>query len=107
MARSKCLILGKCEKAHTPETPDLCMRPLRAPAPCVSSLCAHFGSSLCVPALRVPVLCARCTRAVVVDMCVLEPMPAVRAHAVRARAVRLRAGPRFANRNRYLMFGGR
>ena len=69
------------------------MRSLRAP--CVPSLCAHFGSLLCVPALRTPV-CLYCVHGVlvqfVVDMCVLEPMPAARAHAVRARAVHPRAG---------------
>ena len=69
------------------------MRPLRAP--CVPSLCAHFGSLLCVPALRTPV-CPYCVHGVlvqfVVDMCVLEPMPAARAHAVCARAVHPRAG---------------
>ena len=69
------------------------MRPLRAP--CVPSLCAHFGSLLCVPALRTPVY-PYCVHGVlvqfVVDMCVLEPMPAARAHAVRARAVHPRAG---------------
>ena len=69
------------------------MRPLRAP--CVPSPCAHFGSLLCVPALRTPV-CPYCVHGVlvqfVVDMCVLDPMPAARAHAVRARAVHPRAG---------------
>ena len=69
------------------------MRPLRAP--CVPSLCAHFRSLLCVPALRTP-LCPYCVHGVlvqfVVDMCVLEPMPAARAHAVCARAVHPRAG---------------
>ena len=52
------------------------MRPLRAP--CVPSLCAHFGSLLCVPALRTPG-CPYCVHGAlvqfVVDMCVLEPMP--------------------------------
>ena len=78
---------------HGKHAPCACMRPLRAP--CVPSLCAHFGSSLCVPALCTPA-CPYCVHGVlvqfVVDMCVLEPMPAARAHAVRARAVRLRAG---------------
>ena len=67
------------------------MRPLRAP--CVPSLCAHFRSLLCVPALRTP-LCPYCVHGVlvqfVVDMCVLDPMPAAR--AVCARAVHPRAG---------------
>ena len=56
---------------------------------------AHFGSLLCVPALRTPVY-PYCVHGVlvqfVVDMCVLEPMPAARAHAVCARAVHPRAG---------------
>ena len=46
------------------------MRSLRAP--CVPSLCAHFGSLLCVPALRTPVY-PYCVHGVlvqfVVDMC--------------------------------------
>jgi len=67
------------------------MRPLRAP--CVPSLCAHFRSLLCVPALRTPV-CPYCVHGVlvqfVVDMCMLEPMPAAR--AVCARAVHPPAG---------------
>ena len=69
------------------------MRPLRAP--CVPSLCAGFGSSLRVPALRMPA-CLYCVHGAlvefVVDICMLEPMPAARAHAMRARAVCLRAG---------------
>jgi hypothetical protein len=78
---------------HDKHAPCACMRPLRVP--CVPSLCAHFGSSLCVPALRTSA-CPYCVHGVhvqfVVHMCVLEPMPAARDHAVRARAVRLRAG---------------
>jgi len=37
---------------HGKHAPCACMSPLRAP--CVLSLCAHFGSSLCVPALHTP-----------------------------------------------------
>jgi len=79
---------------HGKHAPCACMHPLRSP--CVPLLCAHFGSSLCVSALRTPA-CPYCVHGVlvqfVVDMCVLEPMPVTRAHAVRARAVRPRALP--------------
>ena len=78
---------------HGKHAPCACMRPLRAP--CVPSLCAGLGSLLRVPALRMPA-CPYCVHGAlvqfVVDMYMLEPMPAARAHAMRARAVRLRAG---------------
>ena len=78
---------------HGKHAPCACMRPLRAP--CVPSPCAGFRSSLRVPALRMPAG-TYCVHGAlvqfVVDMCMLEPMPAARAHAMRARAVRLRAG---------------
>ena len=77
---------------HGKHAPCACMRPLRAP--CVPALCAHFGPSLRVPALRTSA-CPYCVHGVlvqfVVDMCVLDHTPAARAQAVCARAVRLRA----------------
>ena len=78
---------------HGKHAPCACMRPLRAP--CVPLLCASLGSLLRVPALRMPA-CPYCVHGAlvqfVVDMYMLEPMPAACAHAMRARAVRLRAG---------------